>query len=420
MALPAADLFSAATTQSLTAYSPNWTILEGSLDVNANGRCFGTGAGYNTARWNADTFGADQYAQTTLDNNATGSVYCGPAVRCQSGANSSYHCEGSGTSVYLSKCLAGTQSTLLGPITVPSLAAGDVLRLEVRTVGGNAQLRVFHAPVASPASFTQIGSTYTDSTSPILTAGHAGVFAYGANNDIGFTAWEANDLASPPSAPGSCTLTATTPDSFSVAWTDSSSDETGFEVQWSVSPYSTWTALSGSPAAANATSLASGDGVATPTTTIKSRVRSVNGAGQSAWVESSAVTMSAWTYSRPLSDGATKQWSASTGTDHYALLDETSADDNDYIVALSTGLVDEINFSMVAPVSGSSFRVRYRLTGIAGGAAAIVKLYLGASLVKTDTTRTSDGTYVMTVTSSDYAGATTGDWASAKLRLESA
>lgn len=93
---------------------------------------------------------------------------------------------------------------------------------------------------------------------------------------------------SPPNAPTIGTTTAISNTGATINWTDNSADETGFKVEWSPSPYSSWTAASNSPAAANATSLAI-TGLS-PATTYKARVASTNANGDSAWVETTTFT----------------------------------------------------------------------------------------------------------------------------------
>lgn len=376
MALPASDTFSSGSTQTLTSYSGNWTILEGGFSVNASGLFYGTGGTYNTARWNADTFAANQYAQVTLDNGEATGIYCGPAVRCQSGANTSYHCEGAADQIYVSKCLAGSQSVLSGPIA-QTLATGDVLRLEVTGTGGTVTLRVYRAAAASPTSFVQIGSDITDSSSPITTAGYAGIFVYGGTADVGATAWSAGDLVAVPSAPTGVTGGSVTSSSATCSWTDASSDETSFDVQYAPSPYSSWTTLSGSPTAANATSLATGSGVLTDGLSYKFRVRSTNSAGSSSWVESGVFTTPSLTRLRPNAD-TTVGTATSTGANLYGVLDETTRDDADYItipgtltsVSLVQGHPSETNIKTWTPTPGASFALG-TLTMTSGEASAI-------------------------------------------------
>lgn len=92
-----------------------------------------------------------------------------------------------------------------------------------------------------------------------------------------------------PDAPSDVTNSSVTRTSMTVSWTDNSTDETSFEVEYAPSPYSSWTALSGSPTAANDTSEATGN-VLTEGTSYKTRVRATNGSGSSDWAESAVTT----------------------------------------------------------------------------------------------------------------------------------
>lgn len=206
MALPVTDGFvqTSGSTQDLTTYSAAWSILEGNLAVGSgNNAVHGTGATYNTARHNVETFNADQYAQVVLTAGLIAAgEYGGPAVRCQAGANTSYHVEANGTNFYVSRCNdPNTQTTLAGPVT-QTFAAGDVLRLEVTGTGATVTLKVFRALAASPTSFTQVGTDYPDTSgSRITTAGQGGIFKYGDQGTARITSFEAGNLAGGGSDP---------------------------------------------------------------------------------------------------------------------------------------------------------------------------------------------------------------------------
>lgn len=198
MALPVTDGFvqTSGSTQNLTTYSAAWSILEGNLAVGSgNNAAHGTGATYNTARHNVETFNADQYSQVELTAGLIAAgEYGGSAVRCQAGANTSYHVETNGTNFYLSKCVAGAQTTMVGPVT-QAFAAGDRIRLEVTGVGATVTLKVFRALAASPTTFTQVGTDYTDTAgNRIVTAGQGGIFKYGDEGTARITSFEAGNL----------------------------------------------------------------------------------------------------------------------------------------------------------------------------------------------------------------------------------
>lgn len=127
-----------------------------------------------------------------------------------------------------------------------------------------------------------------------------------------------------------------------------------------------------------------------------------------------------YTYSRPSSD-ITTQWTPSTGTDHYALIDETTADDTDYLLATGPGQTDEVKLaSMTPPQVGTNLTINYKVTGVDGGATVTVSLRQGSAgtLIKTDTTRNANGTYALAVAPADWAAVT--DWSDLRLRFVSA
>jgi hypothetical protein len=201
MALPATDGFSqtSGSTQALATYSASWTIVEGSFNVPSGANAAAAGSvNYNTARWNADTFDADQYSQSVITSTLLADgTFGGAAVRCQSAAVTLYHAHTNGSDVYVDKSVAGTKSGLAGPLS-QSFSAGDVIRLEVSGVGATVTLRVYRAAAATPTVFTQIGSDITDTAGDRITAaGSAGIFCYDFNNagNCRITNWQGGNLA---------------------------------------------------------------------------------------------------------------------------------------------------------------------------------------------------------------------------------
>jgi hypothetical protein len=127
-----------------------------------------------------------------------------------------------------------------------------------------------------------------------------------------------------------------------------------------------------------------------------------------------------YTYARPSSD-VTTQWSTSSGTDHYALIDETTANDADYIVATAAGQTDEVKLaSMTAPQAGTDLLINYKVAGIVGSASVTMSLRQGSggTLIATDTAKTSDNTYQLVVPAATWASVT--DWTDLRLRFVSA
>jgi hypothetical protein len=127
-----------------------------------------------------------------------------------------------------------------------------------------------------------------------------------------------------------------------------------------------------------------------------------------------------YTYARPASD-ITTQWTPSTGTDHYALIDETVASDADYIYATAAGQTDEVKLAaMNTPKAGTDLLVNYRVQGIVGSASVTMSLRQGSggTLIATDTAKTIDNTYQLVVPAATWASVT--DWTDLRLRFVSA
>lgn len=141
------------------------------------------------------------------------------------------------------------------------------------SVNGSSSRSVAFATKAGATTSTTVGFTST---------------ATPAGFDYALIAVAVQAGASAPSAPSGVTVGSVGPTSATVSWTDNSGDETGFKVETSPSPFSSWTADSGSPAAADATSLGL-TGLSTGTT-YKARVAATNGSGDSSWVESAEFT----------------------------------------------------------------------------------------------------------------------------------
>lgn len=91
-------------------------------------------------------------------------------------------------------------------------------------------------------------------------------------------------------------------------------------------------------------------------------------------------------YARPDSDVSAGSWTASSGSDLYAMVDETSYSDSDYVSAIRADTTCELGLSNVTdPVSSSGhvLRVRHLKTGagVMGTCAAILKQ--GATTIAT-------------------------------------
>jgi hypothetical protein len=141
-----------------------------------------------------------------------------------------------------------------------------------------------------------------------------------------------------PNPPTGVTAGSITAFSATASWTDDSSNETGFKVQYAPAPYSSWTAFSGSPAAANATTLATGN-VLTEGTSYKIRVASTNASGDSAFVESGVFTTTALTRLRPNATTTAGAWTAVGAATLFGAMNEVTPSDAEYITtsSLTTG-----------------------------------------------------------------------------------
>ena len=229
-----------------------------------------------------------------------------------------------------------------------------------------------------------------------------------------------DDAAATPNPPTGVTAGSITAFSVTASWTDASSDETGFKVQYAPSPYSSWTAFSGSPAAANATTLASGT-VLTPGTSYKIRVASTNANGDSAFVESGVFTTTPLTFLRPIADTSNGAWTASSGSDRYAMIDESATYDADYITVSSASTYKARLTTVSDPGVDTDHSVVVRAKGD-GSSQLTIALVQGdptetaiASTTVTPTTSYAD--YTLTVTSGQAANIT--DYSLLYLKLTS-
>ncbi len=84
-------------------------------------------------------------------------------------------------------------------------------------------------------------------------------------------------------------------------------------------------------------------------------------------------------YARPTSDVSAGTWTASTGSDLYAMLDETSANDSDYITTTSATTCEVALGSLTDPAVSTGHIVRYRISATGGG--IIVRLREGSTTI---------------------------------------
>lgn len=198
MALPATDDFNntGGSAVALATYSASWTVERGTFLVpNATDDCRSTTSGIvSLGRWNADTFDAYQYSKAKISASTAG-TYPGIAARIQSGAATGYVLLVSDDYYEFDRLDAGTENTLASGTGV--IASGDIIKLEVETTDASTvQLRYYHAPAATPTTFTLRGSYDDTSGSRITTAGYAGVSGYSDNTStVGVDDWEGGNVS---------------------------------------------------------------------------------------------------------------------------------------------------------------------------------------------------------------------------------
>jgi hypothetical protein len=192
--------------QAISTYNPLWVMIgTGGISIPSGVAQFeARGTDYNTAYRSDVAASVANYSRTVITTTQiSGSVYCGPADRCQVGVDTSYHIDTNGGSVYASRDVAGTRTTLEGPIGGLSFAAGDVCGLEVDGTGATVALKIYKALAASPTVFTLEHTTNDTDGSRITTAGRPGVFAYGSSTDYGGGPWTGANSAAAEVAVGS-------------------------------------------------------------------------------------------------------------------------------------------------------------------------------------------------------------------------
>lgn len=120
------------------------------------------------------------------------------------------------------------------------------------------------------------------------------------------------------------------------------------------------------------------------------------------------------TVARPDADVSAGTWTASSGSDLYAMIDEETASDADYITASSAGTCEVALSTIAEPITGWSTTIRYRIQGD-----CTVSLREGASTEIASWTHSpgpgSPTTYEQTLSSGEQSSIT--DWADLRLRF---
>jgi len=119
---------------------------------------------------------------------------------------------------------------------------------------------------------------------------------------------------------------------------------------------------------------------------------------------------------RPTSDISSGAWTPSTGSDLFSMLDETVADDNDYIVTTSTSTAEVGLSSASDPAVSTGHIIRYRAKGTG---TLTVKLMQGATTIATHvpTLTTSFQTFTFTLSGAEADSIT--DYSNLRLQFVS-
>lgn len=115
------------------------------------------------------------------------------------------------------------------------------------------------------------------------------------------------------------------------------------------------------------------------------------------------------TIGRPTSDISNTGWTASTGSDLFAMLDEVTPDDADYIVATSVGAICELDLNPTVYPGTATQVLKFRAKSSTGHG-VIVRLKDGATTIRsvTQALTASDTEYSITLTSGEIAAITSG------------
>lgn len=117
----------------------------------------------------------------------------------------------------------------------------------------------------------------------------------------------------------------------------------------------------------------------------------------------STITLSGSTVARPISDVSAGTWTPSTGTDLFAMIDEVSADDTDYISSTSAGTCSLGLNSVTDPLASTGHVFKYRAWAPTTGG-LVVKLKQGTTVIATwthATLPTSPTTYTQTLSGAE-------------------
>lgn len=125
------------------------------------------------------------------------------------------------------------------------------------------------------------------------------------------------------------------------------------------------------------------------------------------------------TIGRPASDASNSGWTASTGSDLYAMLDEVTPDAGDYIVTTSTGSICEMPLQTTAYPGTAAQKLSFKASSSTGNSVIVRLKNTGGATVRTETQvlTATDTLYEITLTAGERAAITSG---ALSVQLESA
>lgn len=173
--------------------SPWETLGPSGLRVVSN-RIIGNSANPSISGYMASVtnFSDDQYAELIYSGTIAAGDHVGCGVRGQNSGSGftgyTVHPNGGDSRVYLQKWVNGVASTVTSPI----VTLASPIRIEARTVAGNAELSVF----AGGVEIT--GSPFTDSTSPITGGQPVSYYDFDNTNANTITNISGGDISSAP------------------------------------------------------------------------------------------------------------------------------------------------------------------------------------------------------------------------------
>lgn len=125
------------------------------------------------------------------------------------------------------------------------------------------------------------------------------------------------------------------------------------------------------------------------------------------------------TIGRPASDTSNAGWTASAGSDLYAMLDEVTPDAGDYIVASSVGALCELALNGTNYPGTASQALKFRASSSTGNSVIVRLKNTGGAVVRSETQllTTVDTEYSITLTAGEVAAIASG---ALSVQLESA